>query len=520
MVFEGKPLAEPSSSTTGHEVKPTTPKVEAPITPPPEEPKKKTHKFRNFVLSTVLLGSLAYGGAAYYSLQNDDVHDFFVDRVPLGSEIMDFILSKEFHKLNDFGKVTSGVTKPTTSELETIKVEKSGATWKAVSEPAAVDIIKPGPHLSAKPKPGKQLPLLKAPKEAGATVQQSIDVLNEFIQSINESKQSADQVDKISKQIEKLAANISEIKASFSKEITRQVQENVANATSPVANAAEISDAIEKQKAEWMAEFNEEQKRLQSSYNDRLQNEIQAAQKVIFSHAKNQLIAVNSEREKQFADEVQSRVEKERDGRLAGLEELQASLKDIEKLTIEADAAIEQADRSAQLHIAIGSLRTALQSERPVALRPYIEAVRAVANDDPLLIAALDSVPHDVYDQGVLTRQQLAARFHLLQNEIRKVSLLPHNAGIAGHVGSLIFSNLLWTKKGSPSGDDVESVLARTNYALTTGNIVDAVGEVNSLSEVPKRLAGDWLAQGRNRCAVEFLVEVMAEEGKLWNVQN
>ena len=153
-----------------------------------------------------------------------------------------------------------------------------------------------------------------------------------------------------------------------------------------------------------------------------------------------------------------------------------------------------------------------------MALRPYIEAIRAAAHDDPLLLAAIDSIPRDVYDLGVLTRQQLAARFHLLEPEIKDASLLPPNAGIAGHIGSLIFSKLLWSKTSSATGDDVGAVMARANEALANGNIVDAVAEVNTLQGWPKRLAHDWLVQGRNRSEVEFLVELIAEEGKLYGV--
>lgn len=529
MVFEGKLLTEPNT--------PLGPPIpEEPVKKASEEPvkaaepikstksDKKSHTFRNLFVSTFFLGSLFYAGGAYYSLQNDTVHDLFVDHVPLGASLMDLILNRRFNQsFNSISAVTaskSSKEKPT-SGLESVSIPRSGATWKAVDEPVdpgAVNIIKPGPHLSAKPKAAK-LPLIETPKGADAAVTKSIATLNEFITSINESKQTSEHIEKISKQLTQLAASISDIKNSVAQELNRKVQEAVSQADSVVDHtSAEFTQAVEAQKAKWTKTFHEEQQRLAASYNERLKNEIEAANKVILTHASNQLLAVNTEREKKFADEVRARVEAERNGRLANLEQLAASLEQVQQLTIEADKAISEADAAAKLHIAIGRLRTALQSEKPVALRPYIEAIRAAAHDDPLLLAAIDSIPRDVYDLGVLTRQQLAARFHLLEPEIKDASLLPPNAGIAGHIGSLIFSKLLWSKTSSATGDDVGAVMARANEALANGNIVDAVAEVNTLQGWPKRLAHDWLVQGRNRSEVEFLVELIAEEGKLYGV--
>lgn len=537
MVFEGKLLTEPNTPLGPPIVEESVKKTsEEPVkkvleesvksveTPKATNSGKKSHTFRNLFISTFLLGSLFYAGGAYYSLQNDTVHDLFVDHVPLGASLMDLILNRRFKEsFNSISAVTakkSSDQKPA-SGLESVSIPKSGATWKAVDEPVdagTTNIAKPGPHLSAKPKIAK-LPLIETPQGADSAVTQSIATLNEFITSINDSKYTSEHVEKISQQLNKLAAFISEIKTSVTQELNRKVQEAVSQAGSAVDNtSAEFVQAVEAQKAKWTKTFHEEQQRLTASYNERLKNEIEAANKVIFTHASNQLLAVNAEREKKFTDEIRARVEAERDGRLANLEQLSASLEQVQQLTIEADKAISEADATAKLHIAIGRLRTALQSDNPVALRPYIEAIRAAAQEDPLLLAAIDSIPRDVYDLGVLTRQQLAARFHLLQPEIKDASLLPPNAGIAGHIGSLIFSKLLWTKSSAATGDDVGSVMARANEALANGNIVDAVAEVNTLQGWPKRLAHDWLVQGRNRSEVEFLVELIAEEGKLYGI--
>lgn len=526
MVFEGKPLHEK--------------KAEPKAAPPPKATPKKTHRFRNFVLTTLTLGSVIYGVGAYYALENDDVHDIFVDYVPLGDQLIALIEDRRFkQRFTSLSAVTQATSEGSSAPrgLDSVRVSTSGATWKAVDEPldkpGAINIMKPGPHLSAskdgatpverkkvvKEQPRVSLPTIPVPINADDHIKSSIAALNEFIKSINESAHSPEHVEKISKEVISLAQSITEIKDTFKAQLSEKIEAEVSKAGTVVeGKTTELRDAVAALEEKWTQEFYEEKKRLQSSYEERLKNEVDAASKVISTHAQNQLKAVHAEREKLFAAEITERVEKERDGRLANLEELAKTLAEIEEMTVQADQVILESDKTAQLHIAVGRLQSVLAADKPVALGPYIEAISKAAGSDPLLQAALNSIPSEVYDEGVLTPAQLAARFHLLEPEIRKASLLPPNAGIAGHLGSLIFSKLLWAKSSSAVGDDVESVLSRADVALSEGRIVDAVGEVNTLKGWPKRLAQDWLAEGRKRSEVEFVVDVLAEEGKLWGI--
>lgn len=522
MAFEGKPIDAATKAT--FEGKPLEKPVE-PIQPPKaakankttfegEPLPKKTHRFRNFVLTTLALTTLVYGGGAYYSLENDDVHDYFVDNLPLADELMAFIENRRFRKR--FSTIAVQQT-PARGNGGLERASNAGAVSRPVTEapvtaaPKQLDLSK--------------LPLVPVPANADKSVQASIEALNEFISSINDKTHTSEHISKISDKVVALSQSIAEIKAGLKADLAAKVETKSEAVADTVADKTqELRAAIAAQEAKWAAEFREEKTRLEASYNERLKNEIDAASSVIAAHADNQLAAVHAEAERQFAAEISRRIEQERDGRLANLEQLAKTLADIEELTVKSDSVLLDADSTAQLHIAIGHLRTALSGDKPVALGPYIQAVAkaAASKNDLLLQAALNSIPKEVHDQGVLTPAQLAARFHLLEPELRKASLLPPNAGIAGHLGSLVLSKLLWTKSESSvdeSASDVESVLARANRALSEGRTTDAVGEVNALKGWPKRLAQDWLAEGRKRSEVEFLVDVLAEESKLWGLE-
>lgn len=553
MVFTGKLIDESASSTSTPP--PNTSSSTPPPPPPPPTPKKKSHLFRNLILSTLGLTIIAYGGGVYYSLDNDEFRDEFSERVPFGEDLVYFIEEQRFKRkfsgvLPSIASIPSSDDSPSTITSSKTTGTASRASdaapaWKASdseNSPAAAKILKsdkqkrvkavePVAVTSSTSKPSSSsppavpLPLIRVPAGVDTAVAKSIESLNQFIKVVNDSKASPVDVEKLSTEILALVSTIDAIKASTEAEAKKLAAGEVAKAEQRLeSNINELKTAVSAQEEKWTREYHEETKRLAHAYNERLQNEVNAANKVIFAHANNQLLAVHAAREREFAKQIQERVETERSGRLSKLEDLAKELAEIQELTTKAEKTIADSDRAAKLQLAITRLRIALDSDEPVPLAPYFASLRELTTDtnsttteeDSFLSTVLNSVPDDALTQGVLSPAQLSARFHLLEPEIRKASLLPANAGVAGHVGSIIFSKLLWKKSGNATGDDVESILARADTALTEGRVTDAVAEVNSLKGWPKKLAGDWLFEGRKRSEVEFLTDVLTEEGKLW----
>lgn len=542
MTFEGKPLHEKTAKAE--------PKAEVKAEVKPVAPPRKTHRFRNFLLTSLTLGTIVYVGGAYYALENEDVHDLYVD-LPFGEDIIGRLERQKFQsRLDTISQLASINARNGKRNGDYASVVASGNNVVAKSVNAVVlsgndqSITKSGPHLSAlipehqssgssatsalkaeipaeaTTPASTGLPLIPIPHDIDPLVANSIHSFNSLISSVNESKHSKAHIDRISKELDLLTKSIKEIKNTYKAELNSKLQEETDKAGRLVeARTNELRTAVAAQEEKWDREFHAEQQRLAQSYNDRLQTEMAATNKANLAAANNKLLAAHVARQKQFAGDLSKRVDEERNSRVAKLEQLAKDLAEIEELTSKAEKVIIESDNAAQLHIAIARLKSVLESNKAVALGPYINAIKSTAGSDPLLTAAIESLPPSVYEEGVLTPAQLAARFRLLEPEIRKASLLPPNAGVAGHVGSVIFSKLLWKKSGNASGDDVESILSRTETALSEGRIVEAVGEINTLKGWPKRLAHDWLVEGRKRSEVEFLVDVVAEEGKLWGLE-
>jgi len=73
----------------------------------------------------------------------------------------------------------------------------------------------------------------------------------------------------------------------------------------------------------------------------------------------------------------------------------------------------------------------------------------------------------------------------------------------------------LFKKKGMTTGDDVESVLTRTETLLEEGNLDEAAREMNALEGWAKTLSWDWLGECRRVLEVRQALEVCGVEARL-----
>lgn len=487
--------------------------------------KKQTRKFRNFMITTIGFGAGLYGGGVYYSLKDDRFLDFFTEYVPFSERVISYIEEQQFKNRLQSGEHHAELPsrRSTPENIDRlVKVTKAGAVPREHKEtdeepkPLIKKTEKKPAEPAAAPAEKAHLPLVHIPSGSDVVVNEAVEKLNQFIQAVNKSAHTEDAVAAISDTLTKLSHSIDSLKQQQKEELDKKLAEQSEKIKNEGKSREEKAlQQMEAMQQEYSKIFQSEQQRIIDLYNQRLLTEIEATKKAVIAHANNRLVAVSAERERQFAEQVAKKVDEEREGRLAKIKELTASVKELQELSLTTDEIIRASQNVAEYHAAVSQLHNVLGNSEPIALRPYIQRVLFASGDDALVKAAIESIPESVYDEGVLSPAQLAARFRMIEPEIRKASLLPPDAGIAGHFGSWLFSTLLWKKQGNPVGEDVESVIARTETALTEGRVEDAVAEVNSLRGWPKKLAKDWLGEGRKRCEVEFLIKALGEEGKL-----
>ncbi|KAK9472846.1 mitochondrial inner membrane protein Mitofilin [Dipodascopsis tothii] len=521
---EGTAKAEPQAEAKG----------------PEEEPQagpKPRRWFRKLVYTTAFLAASFYAGGTYFSLQNDNFHDFFTEYVPLGENIVHLIEEYEFQRrFPDAGSRVS-VHESSLPGDNKVTVKRGGATWRIVSDeykgPSS------GPHVSAIKSAESAVAAVKEALPAAAAADGKLPILsfdgvidpalegivhgvNGVFKSINESGAAVPaSLEELATSLTEMSSRFVAVKGKFEDELKSSL-DSQASMFAQLMNqrTEEVRGEFAAQEDKWNEQFFAERQKIVDVYNAKVAAEVRKLEQLFAAQLQNALIAANTQKDEAFKAEIAQRVETERAGRLSKLEDLSKSFEKVVSLSEKVDALLDGSEKAAALQTALFQLNAALKASHAVPLGAYIRQLTAAVPDDALVKVAVDALPPAVYDAGVLSPAQLSNRFtQVVAPEIRRVALVPDEAGVAAHIGSALFSKLFWKKSGKPLGEDVESVLARTEAFLLEGNVVDAVREVNSLTGWRKKVAEDWLVEGRKRSEVEFLVQVLSEEGKFLAAQ-
>ncbi|KAI0410159.1 mitofilin [Xylaria palmicola] len=357
-----------------------------------------------------------------------------------------------------------------------------------------------------------------------AVVQELVKMINDIITVVNadnSDERFSSTIYKAKTKINLVGSQIRDIKARIEKDAAKEVQSKVEEFETA---ANELVSRVEKlmaaQESQWRAEFEEEMKRLQTTYDSRLQTEIEQQKRVNEEKLKNELLEEAIQLKRQFQQDVQNQVEVEREGRLGKLEQLSSAVKELERLTTGWNDVVDANLRTQQLHVAVEAVRASLDDEEHP--RPFVRelvALKAIASEDSVVNAAIGSINPSAYQRGIATPSQLIERFRRVAAEVRKASLLPEDAGVASHASSWVLSKVMFKKHGLAAGDDVESILTRTQTWLEEGNLDAAAREMNGLQGWAKTLSRDWLGEVRKVLEVQQALEVIATQARLQSLQ-
>ncbi|KAI0531776.1 mitofilin [Xylaria digitata] len=355
-------------------------------------------------------------------------------------------------------------------------------------------------------------------------IQELVKMLNDIITVVNADnadERFSSTIYKAKTKLSHVGSQIRDIKATAEQNAAAEVESKVQEFETA---ANELVSRVEKimasQESQWRAEFEEEMKRIQTAYDSRLQAEIEQQKHVNEAKLKNQLLEQAVELKRQFLHDVQNQVEVERNGRLGKLDQLSSAIKELEQLTTGWNDVVDLNLRTQQLHVAVEAVRASLEDEEHP--RPFVRelvALKEIAAEDPVVNAAIASINPSAYQRGIATSSQLIDRFRRVASEVRKASLLPEDAGVASHASSWILSKVMFKKQGLAAGDDVESILTRTQTYLEEGNLDAAAREMNGLQGWAKTLSRDWLSEVRKALEVQQALEVIATQARLQSLQ-
>ena len=269
-----------------------------------------------------------------------------------------------------------------------------------------------------------------------------------------------------------------------------------------------LEEEMNNQESRWREEFEHERTRISDTYEERLQSEINKTKELSEIQFRNQMLEQAIAMKNEFLSQVTNQVETERNGRLGKLSELASNVHELEDLTTKWNSVIDANLQTQHLQVAVEAVRASLEnSDRPHPFIKELATLKEVASNDPVVDSAIASINPIAYQKGVPTSAQIIDRFRRVAAEVRKASLLPDDAGLASHATSVLLSKI-FRKPIQTGGNDVESVLARTEILLEEGNLDDAAREMNATTGWAKTLSSDWLAEVRRVLEVRQALDV------------
>lgn len=527
--------------------------IPPPASPPASSspaPKPRKGRFRRFLVFLITAAGISYAGGVYYALVNDNFHDFFTEYVPYGEEAVLYFEEREFqrrfpqhpqmHKMypqvsgenkqtfsgrsgmtariaedaadtskDSLGKTDRAVAEKKTDKSTTLeKAKQATASVVSKAEETASAVAGSGPAKKIEP-----LNLSDVANADDVVVAKMAKVINDVIAVINADGASgtySSTLESAKESIKGLASEAKKYEEAAAEIAEKKIRENQTQFDEAAKELLRrVSQEQQDRELSWREEYEVERERLANTYQNKLQSELEAAQQVSEQRLRNELLEQSIKLQEDFTKSIKDRVESERSGRLSKLNELNDSLADIEDVTSKWSEVIDLNQRTQHLVVAVEAVRHSLESaDRP---RPFVHelaALKEVGQHDAVIDAAIASINPSAYQRGLPTSAQLIDRFRRVANEVRKASLLPEDAGAASHAASLVLSKLMFKKQGLAVGDDVESILTRTETYLEEGNLDEATREMNGLKGWAKVLSRDWLNEARSILEVKQAIEV------------
>jgi len=277
-------------------------------------------------------------------------------------------------------------------------------------------------------------------------------------------------------------------------------------------------DKLDNQEEDFRKLFDQERMNFIKAYREKLNNELQTQSELINERLKEEVIAQGIEMQRRWIREIKVRVEQERGGRLATLDELSANPKRLERGALHKNTYLDENIRVHALWSAIRALNnTTLQSPTRKPFREELRILRhlGLAKDDPVVSTALDTLEAShVPDVGIEPLADLATWFSTtVMPKVTTVALVPdEDAGVLSHLASNLFSSFRFKRQGLVPGDDVLSVLSRAEYHLNEKDLDSAARELNQLKGSAKVLVQDWLKAARERLEVEQALDIVQSQ--------
>jgi mitofilin len=194
-----------------------------------------------------------------------------------------------------------------------------------------------------------------------------------------------------------------------------------------------------------------------------------------------------------------------------GLESVRSNLHALKVITPDDDSLIPNHRLAASLNLIRG-----LSGSHPI--KEEISTLKGICCDDELLKVLVDSVPVNAIENGIPTVNELASRFKTVRDEVRKLSYAPKDAPfLLGHAVGHLLASLSMQRSGLVTGNGVEEALARAEFHMQQGQLVEALEEVKlpCFDHNANNLMKDWQEDINDRIIVDEISKSLAKHVQL-----
>ena len=505
--------------------------------------KKASHKFRNTFWTIALSATAFYAGGIIYSQKNDKFGDFFSNNVPFAEDLLETY--EHYHdrptlfledswdglkaKSNDLLSGLTGSSQTRRSNRENIEVKKILSI-----EPLNIETENSDPQLK-----------------------EIIGSLNDLINSLNDSNLSIpeSEFNSIKKSNQNMLTNLSQLnetlKEALSNYMIQRTSEVITELNTQYENSKrEFEKNLQKNLLQEVDEFKEN---LTKQKDKELEEKLKANEELLQAKHANEVGLLSITQVKEFNKIIKDKIEKERNGRLAHLEEINSEVNDLSKSIDRSSKILSKNEALVQLTFQVDEIKSRINNNNlpDVNIDKELSRLKLLSNllstfnkksccDDgdccsckkdnknegkegkisckckpktnppSLLSVALDELESTCSGKKILSNEQIYNRWNLLADDFKTASLLPPNSGILGQLTAKVFSLFLFTKTGNPSNaTDFDSVYARVGDNLRVSNLNDAVEEVVSLKGWPHKVCESWIEDARRKLEVQRLVEIL-----------
>ena len=296
------------------------------------------------------------------------------------------------------------------------------------------------------------------------------------------------------KELQELFQNVSNLEKEQENLVSKALQEQGSEFSEVLEKQWEVSmGSIAAQAQELEQEYSQKLNDFKVAFANQMQQEetekLDSLRREYEADKASALSTLEQELVQKWEAIVEEKLDQERDGRLAKLDNLGVKVQILQNLTQDIAFKLEQKYNLQKIEIALENL-SAVIVKSPGAIEAEFNNLWLVGAKYPFIHNILSSLPKDIAVSGVTEYNDLITSFLQLRKSISGIKYMPENGGAFSYLISSFGPR-------SRIGEITCEVLENSSDCIANGDVDSAARQLNRLRGWQRVLSIDWLADAR-----------------------